>query len=557
MTSFRLTIAKYNLAFNVCIWFIFSICIDLPAFAQDSPSTTIIEPVISQDSFPLSDSLICNQFLEIDGFVVMEAENTSSAFGNWELREKVAGYTGNGHLEFLGNLPNGGKADSPLRYTFTIHKSGYYRLIIRAKKKLHNQSDFYSDDGYVRMIGEFGEGANTGNEHLDEAFLSLLNRDLKFTGGDDDRWGWAERLDLGQSNKRLAVYRFKAGKTYTLVLSGRSKYWNIDRIVLFHESHSLSEAKNLRLKETACQERINPQPGPSNPYAGSPVPFAHWTFENHAKDILGSLDGTIVGNPTFVSTAKEGNKAIKLDGDDKIVTQLFNPSSNGTITFWLNSTTYNFSRILGFNDNFEIRYWNGRIESDLFQGGNQVTQSPTTFFSGRWYHVACTWNYATKSANIYLNASLNVSTKFADDDPGAGVLSIGTRTDNQEFFKGILDDLRIYDVELTQQEIAAIHQMGTSTSSSAGTIYLDWVDENGLDEDENFDFSVYPNPAKSGLGIVSVSEKALLQLYDVNGRLIQEQIIEEQFSFQEVASGIYFIKVRTDSAVKTKKWIVQ
>ena len=67
-------------------------------------------------------------------------------------------------------------------------------------------------------------------------------RDFQVTGG---------RLDPGgKNNKRTAVYQFKSGQTYTLVISGRSKSFRIDRGMFRHVSASRKDAQDLSKPES-------------------------------------------------------------------------------------------------------------------------------------------------------------------------------------------------------------------------------------------------------------------------------------------------------------------
>ena len=203
----------------------------------------------------------CKEYTEVDGLVIMEAENTQSDYDLWIKKTDVDEYTGSGHLEFTGNGITNGPPKSPLTYTFTINKPGYYRLTIRARKRLETDRTDLSNDGYVRMEGDFGEGPNAGNNHKDDAPLELLKEDLKMFGGNANNWGWARELDAGgHDNKRNPIYDFKAGETYTLTISGRSKNWNIDRIVLYHESVNRNQAQNTDIPETTCKDNPNPIP---------------------------------------------------------------------------------------------------------------------------------------------------------------------------------------------------------------------------------------------------------------------------------------------------------
>ncbi len=204
-------------------------------------------------------------YQESGGIVVMEAERTPSPTGTgsnrWEVYEPgelnfVFGATGNAHLEFQGNSSNGGSPTTPLTYTFRIHQAGYYHLHLRARARLDGAPDDKNNDCYVKVAGldgaTFAAGPNAGGDHLDDAPLSLLNQDTKMYGGAPNTWGWANQMDAGgSSNKRWPVYRFNAGSTYRLTVSGRSIKFNLDRIVFRKSTIVDTSAKSASIPESA------------------------------------------------------------------------------------------------------------------------------------------------------------------------------------------------------------------------------------------------------------------------------------------------------------------
>ena len=164
---------------------------------------------------------------EKDGLVIMEAESTPSKLGDWGKKNDVKGFGGECHLEFTGNKAESGPPRSPLLYAFKVSKAGKYSLLIRAHKRLESKRQDISNDCYVALQGEFTSGGT--------APLEVLKKDTKLFGGDAKAWGWATTLDVNHK-KYPAVYELKPGKTYILTISGRSKNFNIDAILLAHES---------------------------------------------------------------------------------------------------------------------------------------------------------------------------------------------------------------------------------------------------------------------------------------------------------------------------------
>ncbi|MEP2776377.1 MAG: hypothetical protein ABJQ29_16745 [Luteolibacter sp.] len=173
-------------------------------------------------------------FLENDGILVIEAESTSSKLKKWEKKTSIEGFTGECHIEFTGNKPESGPADSPLTYKFKITKEGTYSLVIRAHKRLESERQDISNDCFVALKGDFESTGKTP--------IKLLENDTKLFGGTAEGWGWTVRLDDGHK-KFPAEYVLKSGETYELTVSGRSKNFNIDRIMFVHQSANEGKAR--------------------------------------------------------------------------------------------------------------------------------------------------------------------------------------------------------------------------------------------------------------------------------------------------------------------------
>lgn len=205
---------------------------------------------------PNPNPLVCSRdYQDNDGYIIMETENTWSPLDLWIVKTDVAGYEGSGHLEFTGNKQSSGPAKSPLNYVFRVREGGLYRLIIRARKRLDGAPSDNSNDAYVRVDGDYTASPDAASQHNADATIFELRKNVKFFGGNANGWGWAQKLDLGgHNNKRIAVYNFKAGETYTLTIHGRSKNFNMDRIVFFKQDrHSVADAQATQnLEETKC-----------------------------------------------------------------------------------------------------------------------------------------------------------------------------------------------------------------------------------------------------------------------------------------------------------------
>lgn len=189
------------------------------------------------------------------GLVVMEVENTTSPLGQWEKKTGLSGFSGSGYLQFLGNTFENGPADSPLEFQFQINQAGLYYLHLHCAKETHEGRTDVANDCYVRVEGDFNAGPGPHDGHGDNASLALLKADTKYFGGATNKWKWENGQDSsggngnldpgGETNKRVAAYDFKAGETYTLVVSGRSKFFRLNRIVFRHSGTAQSAAQDL------------------------------------------------------------------------------------------------------------------------------------------------------------------------------------------------------------------------------------------------------------------------------------------------------------------------
>ena len=186
---------------------------------------------------------------EMDGTVIMEMEGTTSPMGKWVQRTSLEPFSGRCYLEFMGNNEGFGPADSPLKYTFKINSDGNYWISIRSHKRLTGDDGKMAradmcNDCYLRVEGDY----RSGNPKLS---LEQLRKDAKFWGGSADlEWSnWANRL-VHDDDIQEARYQFKAGKVYTIVISGRAQRFSLDRIVV---TRNKDQRFNMQDKESPLQ----------------------------------------------------------------------------------------------------------------------------------------------------------------------------------------------------------------------------------------------------------------------------------------------------------------
>ncbi|MEQ8209800.1 MAG: DUF5060 domain-containing protein [Lacipirellulaceae bacterium] len=229
--------------------------LDYFQFTTAPPTNTAPDVTIDSVTQVVTENPSDGVYQESGGLVIMEMENTTSPLGLWQPQTAYANFTGDGYLQFTGNGTASGPPNSPLEFKFKINQPGLYYLHLRAARDTTNgQPSDHSNDAYVRVEGNYGAGPNAGNTHGDDAPLSMLMSDTKFFGGTANSFSWnsGNRLDPGgHDNKRVAVYDFQAGEEYTLVVSGRSKFFSVDRIMFRHASVATGTAQSLTNPESS------------------------------------------------------------------------------------------------------------------------------------------------------------------------------------------------------------------------------------------------------------------------------------------------------------------
>ena len=72
--------------------------------------------------------------------------------------------------------------------------------------------------------------------------------------------------------------------------------------------------------------------------------------------------------------------------------------------------------------------------------------------------------------------------------------------------------------------------------------------------------SVYPNPASSGVLNVLVSENAIFELLDMNGKTIISQSVnanvKQEINVDNLANGVYSIRIQNDEFISTQRVVI-
>lgn len=205
--------------------------------------------------------------------------------------------------------------------------------------------------------------------------------------------------------------------------------------------------------------------------------LGHYTFEdNLANSASSNYQGEARGATlTYVAGPDGFGKAVRLNGTDNYInigTYDELNSSNMTVAAWIYdetpTTTNQFSGIInrmGYTGDWALRRYsfNNPSYPDLdakFQlvvnnNYSTVATLPTQdVLSGQWVHIAATFNSGV--VKYYVNGVLSGGYTGVDTTITANQLAvlIGRDANREAFFKGAIDDVRLYNSTLTDTEVA-------------------------------------------------------------------------------------------------------
>lgn len=203
-------------------------------------------------------------------------------------------------------------------------------------------------------------------------------------------------------------------------------------------------------------------------------PISHWKFDGDANDSAGTNHGTLIGDPCWVA-GYIGDWALEFDGSGDYVNVGDKPdltlADNYTFAFWvkfnsMTSPVYQF--VFSKEDNASNRGYSFQLDGS---GGLKwkVNDTPritiTGITAGAWTHVAVT-NEGTEDI-VYVNGAEYDRTTHTSILDNTKAFLLGQRYDFESvaYLNGSIDDVRVYDRELSAGEILQLYQAGGQKAS--------------------------------------------------------------------------------------------
>ena len=242
---------------------------------------------------------------------------------------------------------------------------------------------------------------------------------------------------------------------------------------------------------------------------GTSFAILNLPFENNTINVSNSTkdystygnNGTVFGGTLWNSSGGyDGKGAYEFDGVNDYIDINNSPSvnlTNGiTISLWLKANTLEiYDAVITktsngtWYDGYGMWYSNTsgiNFFVNNFAGIGAGTANASSFTTGLWYHVVGTYDKAY--VKLYLNGLLKSSSAFtANITTTTHNLEIGRGTSNLYNWNGTIDEVQIYNLSLSAEQILAIYKNKTelilSNETSAGQVWQACVTPNDISGD--------------------------------------------------------------------------
>jgi hypothetical protein len=301
---------------------------------------------------------------------------------------------------------------------------------------------------------------------------------------------------------------------------------------------------------------------------------AYYPFSGNANDESGSNNhGTVFGAILVSDRFDNPNSAYQFDGINDYInvpnSASLNFENSITVNFWIKVGDF-FEREAyplshgSWENRWKVSITNKHIRWTIkTTTGIKDLDSETELELNNLYNV--TVLYSGSDFEIYINGKLDALSTFSGSILQTNIdFMIGQVLpgNNQYNFKGVLDDIHIYNYTLSFQQIRNLYDITT-------TVDEQW---NNLIPDQNELFQNYPNPFNSNTIIfyqVKDAAPVNLEVYDILGNKIRSLVNENKLagyyseswdgkdnSGHQVPSGIYFYTLKTKNYNRTKKLVL-
>lgn len=306
---------------------------------------------------------------------------------------------------------------------------------------------------------------------------------------------------------------------------------------------------------------------------------AHYKFDGNVADSSSNgLNGTLNGATYDSNRYKKPNTALKFNGSSDYVSVAHNNklsiTSDKSISLWFKipnasgltfypSMVYkqgqgDFSNYVIFFAE-ESSYGVNRYKIGFQQGANNTnkdlfTKEKYPDYINQWVNIVGTYSSSDGYMRIYFNGKLsdslsapNLTSYTSTDDLQIGRGNKANFSAN--YFKGSIDEVRIYDRALNNDEVTALQ-----VADKPLGIFKPAA--------QSKQFSIYPNPSNGEFTIFSPSNfdnEIIVNVSDIQGKLVYSSAISngETLNLTTLKQGTYIVEVKSEQSIERHKLIIE
>ena len=211
--------------------------------------------------------------------------------------------------------------------------------------------------------------------------------------------------------------------------------------------------------------------------------IGHWTMDDRDTDdgLLRDRSGydnhgSLINSPTSADGFIEG-EGLDCDGTGYVETPFTSEDLNEvTMSCWVYGRDWSLTQsVLGSQDpeNFYFLFYASSSGIDFYIGGDNGGRPHASLSNNTWHHIVGTIDLTSTGnpANLYVDNKLESSSESTASRIKFHDLPLGELRDDDGTIRGyplhgILDDVRIYNRVLSEQEIEALYNMRSQRTSN-------------------------------------------------------------------------------------------
>ena len=284
-------------------------------------------------------------------------------------------------------------------------------------------------------------------------------------------------------------------------------YDNLDRLYSVEYLDDTADTEEFDMDLLGNRTNVNLRDGSNEKYVVDPLTnryesigmTSYWPLDSDDSGVtdeqVSDNDATLYGTPSWASETVNGQSRTVLDvngSSDYLktadTTSLIGFAPNSfSVSLWAKvdaisgwKTLLEYDRYTQTGTNW-FGLWISSTGKFHFRVGSETLNSNTTLNASQWYYFTAVYDDSTGNMSVYIDGQFDSSyTKQSStyyNSASDERLTIGTRNDTAaEFFDGKIDDVRIFNLALTDKQILSIYNRGTGDMiayDDAGNLIVD------------------------------------------------------------------------------------